>query len=104
MQKLFFVVTLMLASAAAHMFSKASAFAVDRADRRALMISERAHRQPMAAKLQAREVDLIRLMPQERGADDRQLLVLPRGHRRLYGFSGPQREVTFENVPYARGT
>ena len=40
MQKLFFVVTLMLASAAAHMFSKASAFAVDRADRRALMISE----------------------------------------------------------------
>ena len=71
---------------------------------RALMISERAHRQPMAAKMQAREVDLVRLMPQDRGADDRQLLVLPRGHRRLYGFSGPEREVTFENVPYARGT
>ena len=73
---------------------------------RALMISERAHRQPIVSKMQSRDVDVIKLMPQNArdGVDERQLLVLPRGGRRLHNFSSPERSITFENVPYAKGS
>ena len=73
---------------------------------KALLISERSHSQPIVSKMERRNVDLVKLMPQHtrEGRDDRQLLVLPKGHQRLHEFESPSMTVTFENVPYAKGT
>ena len=73
---------------------------------KALLISERSHNQPIVGKMERRGVDVVKLMPQNtrEGRDDRQLLVLPKGHRAMHEFTNPSSDVMFPNVPYAKGT
>ena len=69
---------------------------------RAILVSERTHRQEMAGLMERQGVTVTRLMPQRRGRDERQMVwtlsPLPLPAPRDEG------ELTFPNVPYQRGT
>ena len=70
-----------------------------------LLISERTHDQDIVKLLEARGLDVVPLMPQRNGADQRQLLVLNAKHRRpLKDEAGAYPNPVFPNVPFARGT
>ena len=68
-----------------------------------LLVSERTHDQDIVRLLEARHLDVVPLMPQRAGNDQRQLLVLDARHRRRLRDGQPD-EVAFPNVPFARGT
>ena len=69
---------------------------------RAILVSERTHRQEMAALMERQGVTVTKLMPQHRGRDERQMVWtlsdLPSREPRNEG------DLTFPNVPYQRGT
>ena len=67
---------------------------------RAILVSERTHRQEMAGLMERQGVTVTRLMPQRRGRDERQMVwtlsPLPSRAPR------DERALTFPNVPYQR--
>jgi len=76
---------------------------------KALLVSERAHEQPMIAMLQERGIPAVRLMRQDNareGTDERQLLFLSKNcdMARMLHSGDRERFTTFQNVPFMRGT
>ena len=73
---------------------------------RALIVSERSHVQPMIPMLEKRGVVTLRLMRQDsrEGTDHRQLLFLPPGSSPAFDVVAANAAVTFENVPFMKGT
>jgi len=64
----------------------------------AILLNERGAEQKMVEMLQARRLVVVRLLTQEAGRDDRQLLVLPPGTAEPVPTA--QHSSVFPNVPY----
>ncbi|KAJ1460389.1 hypothetical protein M885DRAFT_477923 [Pelagophyceae sp. CCMP2097] len=72
---------------------------------RAILFSERTHKQDIVELLERRGLSCVPLLPQAKGVDQRQMLVtLASQHRKPSGPRTPEPDLVFPNVPFAKGT